>query len=363
MPKLSVLIFVFLYQFSYSQFRIYSNEFLSIGVGADALAMSGSVIASSKGAFSGIRNPSCLVDQKTNFDLAAMHSEYFAGIAKYDFLSGSYRTADSSVIAISAIRFGIDDIPNTLELIDENGNVDYSRISYFSVADYAFFLSYAKKSKLTGLSYGANAKIIYRNMGNFAKAFGFGFDVAANYKLNNWIFGANFKDITTTFNAWFYNTEEYDSIFSATGNEIPTASIELTAPKLLTGIAYKLNFNQNYSLLSEMGLDFSFDGKKHVLLTSKLFSIDPHIGFELNYKDLVFLRTGVGNFALIPDFDKDKFSLQPNIGLGIHIFNVRIDYALTDIGNLSDALYSNVFSINFAFNSFVKNKKNITKSN
>jgi hypothetical protein len=358
MPKLSVLIFVFLFHSSYSQFRIYSNEFLSIGVGADALAMSGSDIASSQGAFSGIRNPSCLLYQTSNYELAAMHSEYFAGIAKYDFLSASMRANDSTVFALSAIRFGIDDIPNTLELIDENGNVDYSRISYFSVADYAFFLSYAKKSKIKGLNYGANAKIIYRNMGKFAQAFGFGFDVAANYKLNKWIFGANFKDITTTFNAWFYNTEEYDSIFTLTGNEIPSASIELSAPKLLTGIAYKYNFNQNYSLLSEMGLDFSFDGKKHVLLTSKFCSIDPHIGFEMNYKDLIFLRTGVGNFALIPDFNSQRLSFQPNIGLGIHIFNVRIDYALTDIGNQSDALYSNVFSLNFAFNKLSKKPKN-----
>jgi hypothetical protein len=354
MPKLSVFIFVFLTHLTFSQFRIYSNEFLSIGVGADALAMSGSVIASTDGAFSGIRNPASLVHQQSDFDLAAMHSEYFAGIAKYDFLSGAYKTNDSSYMALSVIRFGVDDIPNTLELVDENGNIDYSRISYFSVADYALYLSYARKSNIKGLSYGANAKIIYRNMGDFAKAYGFGFDIAANYKRNDWMFGALFKDITTTFNAWFYNTEKYDSIFTVTGNEIPDAAVELTAPKLLTGFAYVYNLNDRFGLLSELGIDFSFDGKKHSILSSKFLSIDPHFGIELNYKNLIFIRSGIGNFALIPDFDKDNFTLQPNIGLGVKIFNIKLDYALTDIGNQSDVLYSNVFSINFGFN---KNSK------
>jgi hypothetical protein len=349
MPKLSVLIFIFLSHLTYSQFRIYSNEFLSIGVGADAMAMANSNIASSKGAFSGIRNPACLVYQDFDFDIAAMHSEYFAGIAKYDFLSASYKMDDSTTFALSTIRFGVDDIPNTLELIDEYGNVDYSRITKFSVADYAFFLSYAKKSKIKGLSYGANAKIIFRNMGDFAEAFGFGFDIAANYQLNRWAFGANFKDITTTFNAWFYNTEEYDSIFAVTGNEVPNTGIELTAPKLFTGIAYNFRLNQNFDLLSEIGTDFSFDGKKNTLLSSRIMSIDPHIGFELNYKKLIFIRTGIGNLAMIPDFDGKRLSLQPNIGIGVNVFNVKLDYALTDIGNQSEVLYSNVFSLNFSF--------------
>ena len=49
---------------------------------------------------------------------------------------------------VITIRFGVDDIPNTLNLVDADGNVNYDRITYFSVADYALLLSLAKKSKL-----------------------------------------------------------------------------------------------------------------------------------------------------------------------------------------------------------------------
>jgi hypothetical protein len=39
--------------------------------------------------------------------------------------------------------------------------------------------------------------------------------------------------------------------------------------------------------------------------------------------------------------------VQPNIGLGLKIKSVSLDYALTDIGDNSVALYSNIFSLKF----------------
>lgn len=357
MPKLLILFFLFSFHFSTAQVRIYSNEFLSVGIGARALAMSNSVIASVNDASSGYWNPAALSSQVNKYEISAMHSEYFAGIAKFDYLGASYKTDDSAVLGATIIRFGVDNIPNTLELIDENGNVDYNRISMFSVADYAFLLSYSKKTKIPGLSYGVNAKIIYRNQGEFANAFGFGFDAALSYKINKWLFGANLRDATTTFNAWFYNTESLEDIFTETGNEIPQNSIEITAPKLLIGIGRKFNINENFSLLTEIGADISFDGQRHVLVSSKAFNLDPHIGFELDYKNLIFFRTGAGNYALITDFDKKSINFQPSIGIGLNIFNLKLDYALTDIGDQSIALYSNVFSLSYSFNNFKKKNK------
>jgi len=352
MPKIIPLIFIILSFFFHSnaQIRIYSNEFLSIGIGAKALGLSNAVVASSDDVYSGFRNPAGLNFIQNKYEIAAMHSEYFAGIAKFDYIGAAYKTGDSSVLAGSLIRFGIDNIPNTLELIDENGNIDYNRISYFSAADWAFLFSYAKKSSIPGLSYGINTKIIFRNQGEFAKAFGFGFDIGLKYIHKKWLFGTNLKDATSTFNAWFYNTENLQDVFIRTNNEIPTNSLEITMPELIMGAARVFNISEKFQLQPEIDFNFSFDGKKYVLISSKIISIDPYFGAELNFKNIIYFRTGIGNFSKIPDFDKKTLNFQPTAGLGIKIYTFKLDYALTDIGDQSVSLYSNVFSLSYGIN-------------
>ncbi len=86
--------------------------------------------------------------------------------------------------------------------------------------------------------------------------------------------------------------------------------------------------------------------KTNGLIATDFVSIDPALGFEFGYTDLVFLRAGVGNFQNIQQIDNtEKVGFQPNIGLGFKYKGIQIDYALTNIGNQSAALYSNIFSI------------------
>jgi hypothetical protein len=42
-------------------------------------------------------------------------------------------------------------------------------------------------------------------------------------------------------------------------------------------------------------------------------------------------------------------SLQPNLGIGFHYRGIQIDYALTNIGSVGNALFSNIFSITFEY--------------
>jgi len=333
----------------------YSNEFLSIGVGARSLAMANSTVTSVNDVTSAYWNPAGLTLIENDLQLGLMHAEYFAGIAKYDYLGGAARLRDSSSFAVSIIRFGVDNIPNTLELIDSDGNIRYDRIKSFSVSDYAFFFSYAKVSKIPGLRYGANVKIIHRVAGSFASAWGFGLDIGAQYDYRKWYFGAMARDITSTFNAWSFQTEELEETFIMTGNEIPENSMEITLPKLILGAARKFDIYKKFSGMAEVNTDITFDGKRNVVIKSDPISVDPHLGVEINYNNIVFFRTGIGNMQEIPDIDEDgncvnNFSFQPNIGLGIKIKRLAIDYALTDIGDQSIALYSNIFSIRYAIN-------------
>lgn len=347
---LTTVMFVLAYSEVYSEAPKYSNEFLSIGVGARQMAMGGSSVATSADVYSTYWNPAGLTDLKSDMQLGAMHNEYFAGMSKHDYLAAAFRVSDSTVFAVSMIRFGVDNIPNTLELYDEQGNIRYDRIKSFSAVDYAFVGSLARKSALLpGLQLGANLKIIRRIIGEFGSAWGFGADLSAQYRYKNLQIGLMARDITTTFNAWTYNTDKFDDVFAATGNEIPENSTEVTLPKFIFGAAYRFPIYKKITGMAEANFDISTDGKRNVLVKGDPFSIDPHAGLELAYKDIIFLRGGIMNMQRVPDFDgKKRFDFQPNVGAGVRIKRLTLDYALTDIGDNSIALYSNVFSLTFA---------------
>lgn len=326
----------------------YSNEFLQIGVGARALGLSNSVVAGVDDVTAAYWNPAGLVGVKTWLQGALMHSEYFAGIAKYDYLGLAYPIDDRSTLAFTAIRFGVDDIPNTTQLIDNQGNIDYDKITSFTAADYAFMLSYARKMKIEGMSMGGTFKVIYRKVGDFAHSWGFGLDAGFKYEhKKNWKFGVVARDVTSTFNAWVFTLDDATKeVFQATGNEIPENGLELTLPRVIFAAQGKFDIAKGFYAMSELDLDMTTDGRRNVLLATNGVSFDPHIGIEVGFKDIVAVRCGFGNFQYIKDFDDNKqMNFQPNIGLGVHFKGVHIDYAFTDIGDASVALYSHVISL------------------
>ncbi len=340
----------FLWQSTVAQ-RIYSNEFMSNGVGAPALAMGNSVVASVCDVSSGYWNPAGLVSISNNYGLSLMHTEYFAGMAKYDYAGASYRIDDQRIVGLTLLRFGVDDIKNTLEIFDSEGNLDYDRIKKFSVADYGILFSYAQKAKNPNLQYGANVKIIHRIVGEFAKAWGFGFDIGAQFHKNKWSYGIVLRDATSTFNAWSFNNDKLAvTVLDSTFNTISSSAIEATLPKLLLGTGRNFTLNKNFDLHVELDADLTFDGEKHTVVSSNLVSIDPHMGMELGYKKFMFVRCGVGNFQEVMEFDEKAWSFQPTIGFGLQLKSFALDYAFTDVGDQSIAEYSNVFSLRYFWN-------------
>jgi hypothetical protein len=326
--------------------RKYSNEFMNIGVDAAALGMANAVTASTADVNSGYWNPAGLT-QLEDHQLSLMHANYFANIAQYDYIGYASPIDDRSAWGISLIRFGVDDILNTTELIDNQGNIDYNRISLFSTADYGFTFSYARKLPVPGFQYGVNAKIIRRIVGQFADSWGVGFDVGLQFEKNDWQFGLMVRDITTTYNVWNINEKEYQKIAAAIpgqNQELPE-STEITSPKAQLGLSKKFIIRYDYSIMAAANVNMRFT-KTNDLLSSNFVSADPALGFEFGYTDLVFVRAGVGNFQNIEQLDNtEKVGFQPNIGLGFKYKGIQIDYALTDLGNQSAALYSNIFSL------------------
>ena len=348
MLKKSLFIFLLLLCVSsYAQIiRKYSNEFMNIGVDAAALGMANAVTSSTNDVNSGYWNPAGLVHIKDH-QVALMHANYFANIAQYDYIAYAKPIDNQSAWGVSLIRFGVDNIMDTTELIDSQGNIDYNRIRLFSTADYGFTFSYARKLNFSGLQYGVNAKVIRRIIGKFASSWGFGFDAGLQFEKNDWQFGLMLRDITNTNNVWNIDEAAYKKIADAIpgqNQELPE-STEITSPKAQLGLSKKFIIRYDYSILAAANINMRF-AKTNDLLSTDFVSVDPALGVEFGYTDLVFLRAGAGNFQNVQQLDgAEKVDFQPNIGLGFKYKGIQVDYALTNLGNQNTTLYSNIFSV------------------
>ena len=351
MRKVLLPVFILTLAFSYSlSGQKYSNEFLSIGVGAQAQGLGTAVVASVDDVTAGVWNPAGLANMnlESGFQLGAMHSEWFGGVGKFDYLAAALPLAkEGRRMAFSLIRFGIDEIPNTLSLYNSDGTVNFDNVTEFSAADYAFLISYAQRlnTKKGLLSVGGNVKVIHRRIGPFATAWGFGLDAALQYRINAWQFGLLAKDVTSTFNAWSFNfTEEEKEVLSITGNEVPINSLEITRPQLVLGAARQFQFG-NVGLQPEANFILTTDGQRNTLLSADPVSMDLAFGVEADFKQFVFLRAGASQFQQITDFQgAEELRVRPSIGIGFVVSNLSVDYAYTDLGS-DESTFSHIISL------------------
>ena len=337
--------------------RKYSNEFLNIGAGARGLAMGGAVISNQNDVYAPMWNPAGLTAVERDWQGAAMHAEYFESIAKYDYVSFA-KALDSKngVLGISIVRLGIDNILNTTQLIDSEGNIDYDKITKFSTSDYAGIISYAfhpgGKQKI---SVGVNAKIVYRNVGEFANGFGFGFDLGAIYKTDSgYQLGAMLRDATTTVNFWTVNQEELSTVVNGEEfNPAPKDKMEITMPKLNMGISKNFELNRDLEFLPEAGINVDF-AKTAALISTDFASITPYLGAELSFQKMIFVRAGVNKFQNVTDIEdlKRKVTFQPSAGIGVRYRGLTLDYAITSTGIGGSNFFSNFFSLKLDMGDF-----------
>jgi hypothetical protein len=329
----------------------YSNEFLAIGVGARAHGMSGAQTALTNDITAGYWNPAGLSAIEAPFQIGAMHAEWFVGVSQYDYLAfgKSLDRERGAYLAFSLIRLGIDNIPYTINLVNPDGTVNYDNLSSFSAADYALLGSYARRLRNPAWSVGGSVKVVRRVIGDIGNSWGFGADVGLQYRKGPWSFGVMGRDITTTFNAWSFTLNDREKeVFTQTGNEIPVSNTEITRPRIILGGAWSRKLGEKTTLTPAVDLEFTTDGRRNVLVSSSSINIDPRAGVEADYNNKVQLRAGVGNFQRIKDDfnpDVEKRTMQPNFGVGLTLGRFQIDYALTDIGNVSQVLYSHIFSL------------------
>jgi hypothetical protein len=284
----------------------YAGEFLAIGVGGRALGLGGAYSALANDATAGYWNPAALT--RINYpEVILMHDERFAGLLNYDYAAIAVPYGTNATLAISAIRLGVDGIPNTTHAgLDANGNpttdpsiivgLDQSKISYFNSADWAIYASYAQRYS-EKLSYGINLKFIRRTISD-TSATGIGFDIGVLYSpIENLYFAANAQDITTTLIAW------------------STGTNELISPTLKIGAAYTIDFLRG-KISPTTDVDIRFENRRFASVANLgPVSFDPHVGLEYDYKNTVAVRVGYSDVK------------QLTLGAGLHLRKIDLDYS------------------------------------
>ena len=239
-----------------------------------------------------------------------MYAERFAKIVNFNYGAIAIPANNNSSLAFSFIRLGVDDIYHTklpeqqLELGDpyQDDNTPKRNIPYiaetFSDAEWAFYLSYAKK-RSEHLQWGANVKIVTKQVWHNS-AWGLGFDFGLLYRPDSCLsFGINLQDVTTTLLAW------------------DTGKREAITPTLKTGVAYLWNLPiLSGKIIPALDIDIRFENRQFASrFNMGSMSFDTHIGLEYEFKKRIAIRMG------LPDVG--KFTA----GAGIHLPHLNIDYA------------------------------------
>ncbi len=295
------------------QFRKYAGEFMDIGVDARAQGMGGAFTAISGDVTSVYYNPSGIFSLKGQ-QISFMHTQQMISSVNYDFLAYGRPQGENRVFAFSLIRLGVDNIKDSRKAIiyaqnnPDEWRIDWDKITSFNASDYIFTFSMAQQWK-RGWVWGGSLRFIRRNLAeHHANGLGMDVGVQKRFRENLW-FGANLRNATTTLVAW------------------DTGEKELVKPALYLGGAYLLQINRiNSEFLPVADVILRAENRRESALSHLgAFSADVAVGMEYRYRRVLFLRSGMDEIQRL------------NLGVGIQIPHIRIDYAFTkydtELGN------------------------------
>ncbi|MEM1115815.1 MAG: PorV/PorQ family protein [Bacteroidota bacterium] len=324
----------------------YGAEFLASGVGARALGMGGAYVAHADDVTAGYWNVAGL-DAVVRPEGAYMHAERFDGAVSFDYAAVAYPISERSTIGVSFVRSAVDDIANTLDALDPATGLprpdaaDF--ISYFSAADNALFLSYARGVS-NRLSVGASAKVVRRGIGDFASAWSYSLDVGAQLDLGNVQLGLTVQDATGMVQAWSVDAARFEQLAEESR---PVGLTEIVLPLARLGAATTRALSDDVGLTLAADLDLAFDGQQANALNAGDVSFRPRVGSEFVYRDVLAFRAGIADVTT-----NERFGTQitPSVGTGVRLGALSVDYGFGDFGGLSSELgYSHRVSLAYRF--------------
>ncbi len=322
----------------------YGAEFLAAGVGARALGMGGAYVSHADDVTAGYWNVAGLNGIGAP-EAAYMHAERFDGAVSFDYAAAAYPISARSTVGVSLVRSAVDDIANTLDAFDPVSGLPKpdapNYIRYFSAADNALFLSYAR-GVTPALSVGATAKIVRRGIGDFAHAWGYSLDVGAQYQAGPVRLGANLQDVTGMLQSWSVDAAQFAALDSTAR---PVGLTEYVRPVARLGASTEGRVGTQFAYTVAADLDLGFDGQKANVIDAGGVSFRPRVGGEVVYRDLLALRAGIADITTNASYGTQ---ITPAVGAGLKLGALSVDYSFGDFGGLSSELgYSHRISVGY----------------
>ena len=325
----------------------YGADFLASGVGARALGMGGAYVAHADDATAGYWNVAGL-DALSVPEGAFMHAERFDGIVSFDYAAVAWPLTERSTVGVSFVRSAVDDIANTLDALDPATGLprpdaaDY--VEYFSAADNALFLSYARGVN-EAMALGATAKVVRRGIGEFASAWGYSVDLGAQLQLGRVRLGLNLQDVSTMVQTWSVDAAKFEQLDEESR---PVGLTEIVLPVARLGASTLIPLSEDIGLTLAGDLDLGFDGQKANVVDAAGVSFRPRIGGEVAYRDVLAFRAGLSELT-----QNSLYGTQvtPSVGVGFALGPVDLDYGFGDFGGLSSELgYAHRISVGYRLN-------------
>jgi hypothetical protein len=154
----------------------------------------------------------------------------------------------------------------------------------------------------------------------------------------------------------FTYTDKEKQVLADQGNEIVTRSSEMNRPRMVLAAAKRFplffaDSSRSAYIQPEINFDITSDGKRYGnLINLNPLSVDPRVGLEFGYNNLVFVRVGAGNFQrILSDADTNNTTyhtlFQPSFGIGLRLKQLNIDYSFSSLNIENNPLYSHFVSI------------------
>lgn len=327
--KRLIILFALLASFTYTLFAAEVTKrgttaasFLQMGVGARALGMGGAFVAISDDIHALYWNPAGLV-YVSGGQFLFDHMNYFVDIS-FNYVGVAYSMQNNGVIGVALTAMDYGEMERTTEDFPEGTG------ERFSASEYAAQLSYARNIT-DRFSFGFSAKYLYQGIWH-SSAKGFAIDVGTLYR-------TGFRGLTLGMSISNFGTK-----MQMSGKDL-LVQVDI-APDLSgnneTINAYLSTDRFDLPLLFRVGIGMDvFQNEKNTLKIA-VDALHPNdnkeslnLGFEYNYRSLVYLRGGYENLFL------DKSPRQYSVGFGLapKLFgnkSIRIDYVFQKWKYLND---------------------------